>query len=109
MSRWYLVRGLIPASVVRLRFEPTSAAPNKPAARPSAQGRQDSNLQPAVLETAALPIAPHPCAGNRTPAPGVPERGLYTPRPTSVRVSGTLSQPPWPASVGPSPGRVREP
>src|SRR5690606_8939800 len=26
------------------------------------QGRQDSNLQPAVLETAALPIAPHPCA-----------------------------------------------
>ena len=25
-----------------------------------AQGRQDSNLQPAVLETAALPIAPLP-------------------------------------------------
>jgi hypothetical protein len=24
------------------------------------QGRQDSNLQPAVLETAALPVAPHP-------------------------------------------------
>src|SRR5205814_203851 len=27
---------------------------------PDPQGRQDSNLQPAVLETAALPIAPHP-------------------------------------------------
>ena len=26
----------------------------------TAQGRQDSNLQPAVLETAALPIAPLP-------------------------------------------------
>jgi hypothetical protein len=30
-----------------------------------AQGRQDSNLQPAVLETAALPIAPLPY-GSKT-------------------------------------------
>src|SRR5690606_5385591 len=30
---------------------------------PIAQGRQDSNLQPAVLETAALPIAPRPWVG----------------------------------------------
>ena len=28
--------------------------------RPSSQGGQDSNLQPAVLETAALPIEPPP-------------------------------------------------
>jgi hypothetical protein len=32
-----------------------------------AQGRQDSNLQPAVLETAALPIAPLPYGVNVTP------------------------------------------
>src|SRR5919107_6206356 len=31
-----------------------------------AQGRQDSNLQPAVLETAALPIAPLPYGVNST-------------------------------------------
>jgi hypothetical protein len=31
-----------------------------------AQGRQDSNLQPAVLETAALPIAPLPYGVNAT-------------------------------------------
>src|SRR5699024_7525262 len=39
--------------------------------RPEGQGRQDSNLQPAVLETAALPIAPLPFARrtSRGPAP----------------------------------------
>src|SRR5699024_6956898 len=39
--------------------------------RPEEQGRQDSNLQPAVLETAALPIAPLPFARrtSRGPAP----------------------------------------
>ena len=37
-----------------------TAVPATEAVKPSAQGRQDSNLQPAVLETAALPIAPHP-------------------------------------------------
>ena len=30
--------------------------------RPALQGRQDLNLQPTVLETVALPIAPHPFA-----------------------------------------------
>ncbi len=30
------------------------------------QGRQDSNLQPTVLEAVALPIAPHPCTRKRT-------------------------------------------
>jgi hypothetical protein len=29
------------------------------------QGRQDSNLQPPVLETGALPIAPRPWAAGR--------------------------------------------
>src|SRR6185312_12942936 len=33
-----------------------------------AQGRQDSNLQPAVLETAALPIAPLPYGRKTNPA-----------------------------------------
>ncbi len=32
---------------------------------PSWQGRQDSNLQPPVLETGALPIAPRPWAAGR--------------------------------------------
>jgi hypothetical protein len=41
-----------------------------------AQGRQDSNLQPAVLETAALPIAPLPYGAKNVPAvlaPSFPE------------------------------------
>ena len=40
-------------------FTPEGGAP---------QGRQDLNLQPAVLETAALPIAPHPYAIEKPPA-----------------------------------------
>jgi hypothetical protein len=34
-----------------------------------AQGRQDSNLQPAVLETAALPIAPLPYGSKTVSGP----------------------------------------
>src|SRR5690625_5384606 len=51
--------------------------------RPEEQGRQDSNLQPAVLETAALPIAPPPSARrtSRGPAPsGGGRRGGPTSR-----------------------------
>jgi hypothetical protein len=42
------------------------------------QGRQDSNLQPPVLETGALPIAPRPWAA----------RGLYRRR---SGITGTVS------------------
>jgi hypothetical protein len=46
----------------------TMVAAPAPGFRPEqlAQGRQDSNLQPAVLETAALPIAPLPYGVNAT-------------------------------------------
>src|SRR5690625_2098588 len=54
--------------------------------RPDEQGRQDSNLQPAVLETAALPIAPLPFARrtSRGPAPSAEggasgQRSAYKP------------------------------
>src|SRR6266508_2490338 len=53
-----LPRRLRPA----LEWPARCGRPVREPVEPSAQGRQDSNLQPAVLETAALPIAPHPCA-----------------------------------------------
>ena len=41
-----------------------------------AQGRQDSNLQPAVLETAALPIAPLPYGSQTDQRCRVPQASL---------------------------------
>src|SRR5262249_16868366 len=52
------------------------------------QGRQDSNLQPAVLETAALPIAPHPYAGLTTP--GTVGQGSVTPTGNECTGTGAL-------------------
>src|SRR4029079_2549895 len=47
-----------------------------------AQGRQDSNLQPAVLETAALPIAPLPFGEKNRSGRCVPQASLRR-RPSS--------------------------
>src|SRR4051812_20075002 len=47
-----------------------------------AQGRQDSNLQPAVLETAALPIAPLPFGAKNRSGRRVPQVTLRR-RPSS--------------------------
>src|SRR5690625_426189 len=56
--------------------------------RPEEQGRQDSNLQPAVLETAALPIAPLPFA-RRTSRGPAPSGGWRRFGPTiSIQASG---------------------
>ena len=68
----------------------TRAHRANPADQTRAQGRQDSNLQPAVLETAALPIAPLPYGGlvlhddRRARAP------TDTTRRGSVRAPGDL-------------------
>src|SRR4051794_31756365 len=61
-----------------------------------AQGGQDLNLQPAVLETAALPIELHPCAGPLAPDRGMRLQGVTAPRRTSVRVHRPLAQPALP-------------
>src|SRR6266542_3919366 len=100
-----LPRRLRPA----LEWPARCGRPVREPVEPSAQGRQDSNLQPAVLETAALPIAPHPCAGIELPPRARRGRGPNTPRATSVRVTAPLSQPPCNRMlrahrVGPLPG-----
>jgi hypothetical protein len=45
---------------------PSSKLSTRTGARIELQGGQDSNLQPAVLETAALPIEPPPFAAKPT-------------------------------------------
>ena len=88
-----------------------------------AQGRQDSNLQPAVLETAALPIAPLPYGGlasmttratPRTPPGGGPRGYRSTPGHGSSWRTSTAGGPlyatsaawvePSPAASGDGPG-----
>ena len=88
------------AAVVRLCYQRRVANGTTSGSLPGWpwQGRQDSNLQPAVLETAALPIAPHPYAGQpphrqRAPVPGHTATGVT--HPTADQCTGTalISQP----------------
>ena len=55
------------------------------------QGRQDSNLQPPVLETGALPIAPRPwAAGAIVPASGRGSRDAQYAAAVQRRALGVL-------------------
>src|SRR5690606_13525800 len=64
-------------SSITLRATLTTLSAGDPAhsRAPDSQGGQDSNLQPAVLETAALPIEPPPYVA-RLPYPPHPLPGM---------------------------------
>ena len=61
------------------RASPRTAEAPLPRGLGTEQGRQDSNLQPPVLETGALPIAPRPSVALRIVSAGTRESGSAAP------------------------------